>query len=244
MFLRAAVAHVGTLDPAPDLVLMTGDLVNDGRAAQYAHLRALLDPLGAPLVMIAGNHDDRAALQEAFPDQSLRGVHHVGPIRLIVLDSLVPGQPGGRLGREQLAWLDAALDEDRMGPVIVAVHHPPFVTGIDHMDAMGLQDSEAFGGVIARHPNVERVLCGHLHRPIQTRWRGTLAMTAPSVAHQVTLDLRPGAAGSYYFEPPALLLHCWQPGLGMVSHHSYIDRSDGPYSFDDQPDGQPDGQPV
>ena len=230
--LAAAVAHVNTLDPQPDLILVTGDLVNDGRPAQYAHLRQLLAPLGAPLVLVPGNHDDGAALIAEFPGQSRRAVHDLGPLRLVVLDSLVAGEPGGRIGDEQLGWLDAVLAADRHRPVLVAVHHPPFLTGIAHMDGMGLEDGTAFGEVIGRHPQVERVLCGHLHRPIQVRWRGTLALTAPSVAHQLSLDLRPDGAATFSFEPPAILLHWWRPDAGLVTHQSYVDRFAGPYRFD------------
>jgi len=230
--LAAAVAHVNALEPSPDFVLVTGDLVDDGSQAQYAHLRQLLAPLRAPVILVPGNHDDPAALLAEFPDQRGRAVHDLGPLRLVVLDSRLPGQPGGCLGEEQLRWLDEVLATDRGRPALVAVHHPPFVTGIVHMDGMGLQDAEAFGEVIARHPHVERVLSGHLHRPIQVRWRGTLALTAPSVAHQVSLDLRPDGTATFTFEPAAILLHWWRHDAGLVTHQSYVERFAGPYRFD------------
>ena len=103
---------------------------------------------------------------------------------------------------ERLAWLEDVLTSGRERPTVVFMHHPPFRTGIDHMDVIGLAAGDAFGAIIERHPQVERVLCGHLHRAIQVRWRGTLAATAPSTAHQVALDLRPGADGVFALEPP------------------------------------------
>jgi len=229
--LGAAVQHVNVLNPS--LVLLTGDLVNEGLSEEYAHLRKLLADLRAPLEVLPGNHDSRDGLREAFelPPGPLWRVVDVGLVRLVLLDDVIPGSPNGRLGDVQLAWLDSMLFESAGRPVIVAVHHAPFATGIEHMDAMGLEDADAFGPVVGRHPSVERVICGHLHRPIAVRWHGTVAMTAPSVAHQVALDLEPDQPGRYIFEPPAVLLHRWTPETGLVTHVSYIGAFDGPYPF-------------
>ena len=228
-YVEAAVEHLNGLDPLPDLVLATGDLTESGQDAQYAHLDRLLAPLRAPVVLLPGNHDDRAALRHAFPaqrwEQDTKRLHHViddHPMRLVLLDSVIPGLPGGRLGRDQLAWLEDILQAKRERPTVIAVHHPPFRTGIAHMDGMGLEDGEELAAVVGRHDNVHAVLCGHLHRPITTRWAGTVAIVAPSVAHQVALDFRPDAPATFAMEPPAVGLHLWQPGAGLVSHLSPI----------------------
>jgi Icc protein len=231
-FLAAAIEHLNGLDPAPDLVLMTGDLVNNGKPDEYARLADLIKPLRAPYVLVPGNHDERAALRAAFTDQPwepgtsmLRGVVDGHVLRLVLLDSVVSGEPGGRVGEEQLSWLDHVLAGAPRQPTVVAVHHPPFATGIEHMDAMGLADAPALAGVIVRHPQVEAVVCGHLHRSITTRWAGTVAMTVPGIAHQVALDLRPGAPVSFTMETPAVALHLWNDdGTGgrLVSHLSFI----------------------
>ncbi|HKA03440.1 MAG TPA: phosphodiesterase, partial [Acidimicrobiales bacterium] len=182
-YLRAAVDHLNTLTPAPDVVVATGDLVNDGAEAQYEHLRQLLAPLRSPVRLVPGNHDERGAMRAAFPDHDELGrdgyVQYTidGPVRVVVLDSSRFPEPGGRVDADQLAWLDATLAEAPTNPTIVVLHHPPFRTGIDHMDAMGLDPGAAdrLAGVIARHPQVERIQSGHLHRSITTRWRGTVA---------------------------------------------------------------------
>jgi 3',5'-cyclic AMP phosphodiesterase CpdA len=141
-------------------------------------------------------------------------------VRLVWLDSLRAGAPGGRLDEEQLAWLDATLAAAPDQPTVVAVHHPPFLTGIGHMDAMGMNphDADAFGDVVARHRQVERVVCGHLHRSITRRWRGTVAMTVPSSCHAVALDLEPGGPGAWIREPPMVTLHRWTETEGLVTH--------------------------
>jgi Icc protein len=224
-FTAAAVAHLNELRPPPEVVLITGDLVDGGRLDQYAHLRALLAPLRAPLFLLPGNHDDRDHLRRSFEDHPELGSHGYvqyvieGPVRVACVDTSRRGQAGGRLDHAQLAWLDTTLAAAPVTPTIVALHHPPFATGIVHMDAMGLDpaDAAALGAVVERHPQVERVQAGHLHRTIVRRWRGTVAATAPSVAHAVALDLAGGAA-AWNLEPPGVTLHWWQPTLGLVTH--------------------------
>jgi 3',5'-cyclic AMP phosphodiesterase CpdA len=110
------------------------------------------------------------------------------------------------------------------------MHHPPFVTGIGHMDDMGLEGAEAFETVIARHPHVERILCGHLHRSIQCRVGDTVASVCPSTAHQLALDLSPGAPGAFVMEPPGYQLHRWD-GRRLVSHTCVVGEFEGPFPF-------------
>jgi 3',5'-cyclic AMP phosphodiesterase CpdA len=232
-FLRRAAAALNRLDPRPDVVLATGDLVNDGTDRQYAHLRRLLEPLEPPLVVIPGNHDARRPLRRAFdlpPGRPVGGeppadapcdvALRVGPLHLVGLDTLVPGVPGGDLATAQLDWLEATLASVPTAPTIVALHHPPFATGIGHMDAMALSGgaAAALEAVIARHPQVERVVCGHIHRSVQRRWGGTVAMIVPGAAHAVVGDLRPGGPPAWDYEPPGITLHRWTAASGLVSH--------------------------
>ena len=127
------------------------------------------------------------------------------PLRLVALDTVIPGEGGGRLCEERLRWLDHTLAAAPTRPTMIIMHHPPFSTGIAHMDQIGLSGAEAFAQVLVRHPQVERVLCGHLHRSIQARI-GThaIASTAPSTAHQVALDLRVDGPSRFMMEPPGL----------------------------------------
>ncbi|WP_133648257.1 phosphodiesterase [Paraburkholderia flava] len=239
--LTRCVERLNALLPRPDAVLITGDLVDQGTAEQYAYLKTLLAPLEMPYYLMVGNHDDRTALREAFPDRPelktegefVQYAIDVGPLRIVALDSVVPGQSGGTLCDARLAWLEAQLDAARDRPVVVALHHPPFVTGIGHMDEIRLEPraAERLAAIIARHPNVERVLCGHVHRPIFARFGGTIASAVASPAHQVALDLRDDAPSAFSMEPAAFALHRYDPATGIVTHHAYVDASDGPYPF-------------
>ena len=224
-FLARAVDQLLHLDPRPDVVLATGDLVDGGRSEEYQRLRRLLAPLPMPVYLIPGNHDDRDALRREFADHSymprdgfIQYVIDDGPVRLIALDTLLPGSAGGLVDTERVAWLDARLGETRSKPTLIFMHHPPFKTGIAYMDSIGLEGADALADVVRRHAHVERVVCGHLHRSIQSRWAGTVASTVPSTAHQVALDMREDADLGFTLEPPGYALHLWREGVGLVSH--------------------------
>jgi 3',5'-cyclic AMP phosphodiesterase CpdA len=240
--LERAVAHLNRLVPRPDVVLATGDLVERGEPEEYARLRAILDRLAMPLYVIPGNHDSREHLARAFADRGYlrtRGefLHYTveeWPVRLVGLDTQVPGQPGGALCPERLAWLDARLGEAPARPTLVFMHHPPFVTGLAAMDGMGLEGKEALAAVIRRHPQVERIACGHVHRPMTRRFAGTVATTCPATAHQIALELRPAERLSVVMEPPACTLHLWLGAdAGLVSHVSVIGDERPPFTVFD-----------
>jgi 3',5'-cyclic AMP phosphodiesterase CpdA len=240
--LAQCVRRILALPQRPAAVIASGDLTDLGRRDEYAHLAALLAPLPMPVFLMPGNHDARAALRAAFPGHAylrsespfLQYVIDDFALRVLVLDTVVEGRPEGRLDPERLAWLERALAAGRGRPTLLAMHHPPFDTLIEHMDEMGLLEGrERLAALVARHPEVERIVCGHLHRPIVARFAGTVASTAPSVAHQVELDLAPGAPALFRFEPPAFLLHAWTPDTGVISHTVYCDDYAGPYEFAD-----------
>lgn len=227
--LAAAIEHLNGLEPRPDLVVATGDLVNDGLDEQYDHLRELLEPLELPLLLLPGNHDDRAAMRRAFPDLPPPSTDHDRldmvvdghPLRIVALDTLVPGEHGGQLLSEQMAWLDGVLAARPDEPTVVFQHHPPFVTGIGWMDEVGLAGADLEADVLQRHSHVHAVLCGHVHRPIHARFGGTVASCWPSTAAQVALALD-GTANTYTDEPTAVALHRWDPANGLVSHLSPV----------------------
>ncbi|HQQ68935.1 MAG TPA: phosphodiesterase [Alicycliphilus sp.] len=239
-YLRRAVDSVLALRQRPDAVVITGDLCDFGRAAEYAHLAELLAPLAdLPVYLMPGNHDERQQLRRSFAGHGyLQGggefVQYsirVGPLRLIALDTVVPGQSHGGLCAQRLAWLERELAACAGEPVVIAMHHPPFQTLIGHMDKIGLlEGAKELEAIVARHPNVERIICGHLHRAIDVRFGGTIASTCPGPAHQVALDLQPDAPSAWMLEPPALRVHAWD-GTRLVTHLAASGMFEGPYPF-------------
>jgi 3',5'-cyclic AMP phosphodiesterase CpdA len=245
-YLRRCVERLSAFAPRLDAVVVTGDLVDMGSIVEYEALKSLLAPLAMPVYLLVGNHDDRAALRQVFSDHAYlhtggEFVHYavdLGPLRLVALDSQTPRQSGGQLCEARLTWLDAQLAASQGKPVVLALHHPPFVSGIDHMDRQRLDAESArrLAAIVNRYPNVERVICGHVHRPIFTRFGGTIASAVPAPAHQVALDLRENAPSAFRLEPPAFAVHRYTAETGVVTHHAYIDEGEGPYPFY-EPDG-------
>lgn len=242
--LRRCVAEVNALAQRPDVVVITGDLVDFGKPSEYAFLRQLLAPLAMPYYLLPGNHDERAALRAAFPEhtylqqggQRIEYVIEGHPLRIVALDTVIPHASNGELAAASLQWLDDVLAAQPDQPTVIVMHHPPFVTGIGHMDDIGLapSSSQALAAVVRKHAQVERVLCGHLHRAIQRRFAGTVASTCPGVSHQVQLDLDAAAPSRFVMEPPGYQLHWWdEQGAALVSHTAFIGQFDGPYPFYD-----------
>lgn len=248
-FLRQAIDSVNAITPRPDAVVITGDLVDQGSEAQYRYLKSLLDALTLPYYLLVGNHDARDGLRAVFTDdlylengpRGSQGETFVqyavdfGPVRFLALDSLSPGKSGGTLCEHRLNWLEDALKDAGDRPVIIGLHHPPFVTGIGHMDHAFLDNAsvEKLEAIVRRHPNIERLIAGHMHREIHTRFGGTIASTAGSTAHQVCLDLRPDAPDNFTMEPPSFVIHRWTASAGLVSHLGYIGDFAGPFPFRD-----------
>ena len=239
-YLATAVASVNTLMQKPDAVIITGDLTDFGRQAEYEHLRALLSPLSVPVYLLAGNHDSRTAMRQAFPDhtylhdgQFLQYAVEIGPVRLLALDTVVPGHSHGALCAQRLGWLEQELIKAGEQPVVIAMHHPPFRTLIGHMDDIGLQEGAAqLESIVSRHKNVQRIICGHIHRAIDTRFGNTTASTCPSPAHQITLNLSPDAASDWMLEPPGFQVHAWDAqDQRLLSYTVPSGKFEGPHPF-------------
>lgn len=211
----------------PDVVLATGDLVEHGTAREYENLKGLLAPLSMPVYLIPGNHDDRATMLSVFGDHDYlpRGG---GPLRyaiarhallLLALDTVAAGADGGVLDAAQLDWLGDALSAEPERPTLILMHHPPIATGFLCMDAIALAAASAsrLGAIVERHRQIERIVCGHMHRSVQARWRGTAVSVCPSTAFQAVLDLQGGSFERSFVDPPSYQLHFWN-GVELVTH--------------------------
>ncbi|WP_110693668.1 phosphodiesterase [Salinicola halophyticus] len=239
-YLPPAIAALNALDPRPDVVLITGDATDFGRPEEYATLAERLAPLEIPWYLIAGNHDDRQAMRAAFPEHDYLGegpfIQYAierFPLRLLALDTLIPGEGRGELCAQRLDWLAARLAEQPERPTLIFMHHPPFATGIAHMDAIGLTGAAEMAAIVRDYPNVERIICGHVHRTIFQRFAGTIASCCPSTAHQVALDLSDNGPSAFVMEPPGYQLHLWRDGE-LITHHAVIGDYGMPHPFHEE----------
>ncbi len=234
----AAVQHVNNLNPRPDLVVLSGDIVENGLPSQYNMANRILDKLHAPLVMIPGNHDDRDHLRAGFPHHHympdsgpINFVYDSLPVRVVALDVTVPGAHHGELDETSLAWLSNILDRDGSKPTVILMHQPPFACSIPYLDKYMCMDPDRLGAILIKHSNIQRVLCGHVHRSIQRLWAGTLVSTCPATGTQIGLALRRDAKPISFLEPPGCLLHHWTEVTGLITHTSYIGAFKGPFPF-------------
>jgi 3',5'-cyclic AMP phosphodiesterase CpdA len=192
-----------------------------------------------PALVIPGNHDDRDAFRRAFGDHAYLPrsgpMHYVaaghGAVRIVALDVTVPGLHHGDIDEASVRWLDGALSAEPRRPTILMMHQPPFDCGVPYLDAYHCRNGARLAQVVARHPAVERIVCGHVHRFMQLRFGGTVLCTAPSTTTSIALRLKPDAKPASHIEPPACLLHHWRPEVGLVTHLSPIGSFPGPYAF-------------
>jgi Icc protein len=197
--LYRALGRVLTLDPRPDRVVITGDLVEHGTAEEYRALHEVIDRFPLPLHLVAGNHDDPETLMAEFRNTRFLGdTTHYTADTLVILDSAA-----GRLGPDQLDWLDRTLAT--IGPAVVCLHHPPIPVGIPFLDRQRLADGDQLAEVIRRH-DVTRVLAGHVHRHVTAAFAGTILTTAPSAHLQSGLAMH-DTIPDYLNEPMSFLLH-------------------------------------
>ncbi len=240
--LATAVASLNAEAPAMAVVLGTGDLTNWGRPGEYARLGELLAPLTVPFLALPGNHDDRDRLRATFPETPWIDAAHASwvtivdtdadaagadagagadPVRIVGLDSTLPGEPGAAFDAEREVWLRSVLSEAHDGVTLLALHHPPFATGVGWMDDSGFVGLDRLEAVLTDHP-VDKVVCGHFHRPVSSTIAGIPVQVGMSTVQHVDLDLAPGAGVSLIVDPIGYQIHR-VAGRSVVTHTRYID---------------------
>jgi 3',5'-cyclic-AMP phosphodiesterase len=221
--LLRAVEAILDLPQRADALVISGDLTQNGTPEEYARLRELVAPLDLEPHVLPGNHDLRGPLRAAFglPGQGDEPASHavdLGPLRLVCLDSTIPGAEAGALDEGRIDWLEATLAEEREQPTVLAMHHPPLTTAIPSFDAIGLAPEwrEALAGVLQRHPQVARVIAGHVHRPIVSELSGRAVVSIPSTYLQAALKFTP-APIEMSPDPPGFAIHALRDGA-LTSH--------------------------
>ncbi len=227
-YLGRCVAAINAMRPRPELVVVTGDVTNDGRPEQAARARALLDRLLVPYFVIPGNHDRAEALEAAFgphvrrsPDAGLSYVIEAFPVRAIMFDSTRAGWPGGDVDDAKRAWLAERLAADVVRPTLLCMHHPPFEPSVPWLDRFRFRGAEALAAIVARHPNVVRVASGHVHHAFHASWAGTEASTAMSTSPQLFPRWAAPLGLAIDRERPGMHVHRFRDGR-CVTEAAYV----------------------
>lgn len=234
-----ALETLARLDPRPDLVIVGGDLVDEGTPAEYALARRALAGIGLPVLAIPGNHDEREAFRAGLSGMmplAASGPLHFDtgkrwPVRILGMDVTVPRAHHGDFSPAVEAWLEERLAEHDGRPTAILMHQPPASIGVRFIDAYDCRNGGRLAALLARHGHVERVLCGHVHRFVQMRFGGTLLTAAPSTATAIALRLAEDAEPASFVEPPAFLLHHWRADAGLLTHLVPVGTFLGPLPF-------------
>ena len=229
--LNLVIDQLNEMSPKPDLVIVSGDLVENGDDKRaYRHMEALVKRWQGPLLWAVGNHDSRDGLREVLPEVPLDEngfiqfeVEH-GGLRFVVVDTLDPGRHGGMVCEARAKWLKARLREKQDVPTIIVMHHPPVDTGIAWMSALPCEEwVQRVEKVIRPAKQVVAILAGHVHRPIATGFAGKRLVVAASTAPLVALDLddvdplHPDGRALIIGDAPAYAIHYWD-GATLLSH--------------------------
>ncbi|MEV6521946.1 metallophosphoesterase [Longispora sp. NPDC051575] len=244
---RTAAVMAYLRDLPLDAILVTGDIADHGAPGEYAEAADLLTA-PVPVLVLPGNHDERAAFRKGLLDPALPGdfvgrndapggpspaaddvpgpevapinqVRTVGGVTFVLCDSTIPGRDDGRLAPGTLDWLDATLAATA-GPVFVALHHPPVRMYNPILDTLLLTEPGGLERVLRRHRHVVAVLCGHAHTAAASTFAGLPLLVGPGVVSTLMLEWE-GRGHLSFDDPPGIAFHVLDDGH-LTTHYRTV----------------------
>lgn len=216
--LRNVFAELEASGGRPEAIIFTGDLADKGEPDAYTRLREIVEPaaarLGADVIWVMGNHDDRASFREGLfgevpTDRSVDRVYDVNGLRVITLDSTVPGHHYGEVSGDQLDWLAEELASSAPHGTILAMHHPPVPSVLDLAVAVELRDQKSLAEVL-EGSDVRSIIAGHLHYSTNATFAGIPVSVASATCYTQDLNVEiggtKGRAGAQAFN----LVHVYE----------------------------------
>ena len=220
---EATIEHINRLDPAPDLIIHTGDIVQNGRVDEYQRAAEILSMAQAPVYVMVGNKDDRTHLRSSLPPTLYANQNGAFvaycledfPVRLVVLDTLNPGSNKGDFCQQRLADLENVLEADTQKPTAIFAHHPPFrvLEGPDPIHFESEEIMQRLRQSLQRFPNVTNLFCGHVHRGVA----GTVGDIPCLVMPCIATTLRRGDYPPELTSCPIYHLHRYEPEWGFTT---------------------------
>lgn len=230
--LRITLAAVRRAHPHPSAIVVTGDLTDLGEPDAYRRLREMVEPaaseLGCPIVWVAGNHDERPALRAGLLDasadeQPVTGVWDLDGLRLIALDTSVPGWHHGDLDAAQLTWLADELREPAPHGTLLAMHHPPLPAHVPLFDILELRHQEELARVL-QGSDVRAILAGHLHYSSSGMFASIPVSVASSTCYTMNLGRPPAEVNGMDAAQSFQLVHVREETIT----HTIVPVSDAP----------------
>jgi Icc protein len=219
---QRVLRYLAGLARRPDVVLVTGDVADHGAESEYERVRDLVD-LPTPVLFCPGNHDVREPFRKVLlgvePDGTpVNRAYRVGGALFAMCDSSIPGRDDGLLADETLDWLDAELAAAADLPAFVCFHHPPLVLGTPYVDGIRQFAEDRLARVVARHPRVVALLCGHAHTAAATTFAGLPLLVAPGVVSTSVLPFESDAIVDLE-QPPMLAFHVLHDDRRLTTHY-------------------------
>ncbi len=223
--LKKCIQHINQLPSQPDLVLVTGDISNNGELDELLYAKTILDELKIPYYVIPGNHDNRHDLLTVFgenscssnSDQLINYAINDYDIRLIGLDTSIANKSGGQFTQSSYEWLQDQLQQSPDQPTLLFMHHPPVNVGITETNIDGFEGKELLAKVLKNHHNIEAILCGHIHLSTHTRWQGSMINTCPSIGMRLVIDFSMQNNSQYTLDDPSYQLHKWTNEQNLIT---------------------------
>jgi 3',5'-cyclic AMP phosphodiesterase CpdA len=231
--LAETVSEINAMDPQPDLVLITGDLVEHPGPTTYSHFRDLISPLRAPVYLMPGNHDNPEVMWTFFGDTPwfpakpphFQYVIEHNPFRILMLNSHYDNSELPYFGPRRLEWLDQTLSESAQ-PTLIAIHHPPIKTGVGFIDMVGPEWYEGIAQVLQKHPHVLKIICGHGHLDLVGRLGSVPVQMSGAIAHQLIACRGADIAPSFDNVRVPPMLHSWLDGDLVSGYYPWPDGVD------------------
>lgn len=222
---HALIGDLNCFEPGLDLVVISGDTVNDARADEYEVLAGLLAHLRIPYLVVPGNHDDRKLLRTIAAHQAYshpEWMYHkreLDKVRILALDTLSPGEIGGRLLGDQLDWLAQELAQPFEGHTLIVMHHPPCKPRLGRLDGATLVEGQAqLQCLLDKQVGPVTILCGHMHRPFSAFLGRTLISAATSTAFEFALCLDAMQEPPVHDAPYHYVIHAFDDHGGHAMH--------------------------
>lgn len=231
---KTVLKQLRNLERKPDLILLTGDLSQDGSVESYTTLQTLLKPFNIPTYWVPGNHDVPEVMAQVLKQEpvSPKKSFHAGGWHFLLLNSCVSGAVHGYIPSENLEWLDRQLGQSNGEPALIAFHHPPFLVGSDWMNDIGLTNADELFEVCDRHSHIKLVLFGHIHQEFNRRRNGVQYLGTPSTCIQFKPNSAQFALGE---EQPGLRLVTlytdgqWQSAIQRIAYACELDLAAAGY---------------